>query len=341
MKFTNKALRYISAGLAATTLNLSAGPAISETLKYKPRGPKIHVSNRDQKEENLGNPIDPVIVGWSNMYFFPLQADTSYASIDTTSIDYTNLIPTQPKQPESTKQVTAPTNRWYIANDNPLYTARHTKTLMTPLQFSRNIVPNDVLNIDNYYLFNSNPDSSEVIDCADTIRLNELGIRVGIREIPNAASLLDRISQYFNKTGDKQAAANYHGLSLDVSKNPNLKGYVVWANDKDNKYCQSLPFLVDLSLEERVAQPDTVFIPSPKDTVAVTEYQIRPEVKEAVIPKIKKPSKKKCIIIGALVGIGTYTLIELLTEDKEESKPQLPDGWGHNRDDPHNGVENP
>jgi len=339
MKFTNKALRYISTAVAATIFNLSAGPVISETLQYKPRGPKIHVSIRDQKEENKGNPLDPIDVPWSNMYFWPLQADTSYASIDTTSIDYTKLIPSQPQQPESPKQAPIQEYRFYMAHDNPLYTARHTKTLMTPLQFSRNIDPDDVLNIDNYHLFISSPDSSEVIDCADTIRLNELGIAVGIREVPNAASLLDRISQYFNRTGDKQAAANYHGLSLDVSRDPNLKGYVAWANDKNNQYHQSLPFLVDLSLEERVAQPDTVFIPSPKDTVRVyLPPQIKPEVKESIIPKIKKPSKKKCIIIGALVGIGTYTLIELLTEDEED---KLPDGWGHNRDPPHNGDENP
>ena len=341
MKFTSKALRFISTIVAATTLNLSSGPAISETLQYKPRGPKIHVSNRDQKEENLGNPIDPVIVDWSNMYFWPLQADTSYATIDTTSIDYTNLIPTQPKQPESTKQPT--TNRWYISPDNPLYTARHTKTLMTPLQFSRNINPNDVLNIDNYNLFISSPDSSEVIDCADTKRLNELGIRVGIREVPNAASLLDRISQYFNRTGDKQAAANYHGLSIDVSKNPNTKGYVVWANDKDNKYCQSLPFLVDLSLEERVAQPDTVFIPSPKDTVTATKYQIRPEARKAIISTVEKDEDHwyESPWLWGAVGAGITGIVCYGIKHNKGEKPKLPDGWGHNRDRPHNGDENP
>ena len=335
MKFNNKLNRYISNWLAASVFSLYSNSAFSSNIEYKPRGIKDHVSISDEKKVNLGNPLDPPIVPWPNMHFYPLQADTTYSSVDTTSVNPINL---QPIKPSIDKRA-ALEDKLYIAHDNPLYTARHDQTLMTPLYFGRNINPDDVLDINNYKLLIKNANGYDVIACADTVKLDEKGIKVGIREVNRPSDLLARIAQYYNNNGNKQMARNFGSLAIDVSKNPNLRGFVVWANDKDNKYCQSLPFLADLSLEERAAQPETLFVEAKPETVTVEEYQIRPEAKEAVIPNIKTSSKKKWAILGGVVG-GVIVGAICHSSKDHDKKQHKPKGWGHDRDDPHDGVGN-
>lgn len=305
-----------------------------------------------------------------NHEFIQSPKDTIEAKVDTTQAAERKE-PIKPYKVPERPLVLAPEEGWtelkpleskanhgelYIKHTQyPYITAMHTRTLATPLVIGRDTNSSDVLDLSKWEVAVKTGDNYKVINLADRETLRKYGVRAGIEETD--ASILRRISDYYKKI-DPQASKNFRVLAKDISRLSEVSAYFVWANlPNTNKFCQSVPFLVKNPSAESEEKPTA---PSAFPPVQLQKPKEMPTQRTSLDQQVELINKERekdnglpgwaKFAIGAGVGAGiafiAYAIadngdinIEVINQQSQQQNP--PDGWGHDRDRPHDGVENP